>query len=64
MPQRSDVVNLMTNVINDLNFQKATQDGVDEMQIRKAIADHQEELNFINGVLVDALSKSNLINLD
>jgi hypothetical protein len=64
MPQRQDVVNLMTNVINDLNFQKATQDGVDEMQIRKAIADHQEELNFINGVLVDALKANNLISVD
>jgi len=54
----------MTNVINDLHFQKASQDGVDEMQIRKAIADHQEELNFINGVLVDALKANNLISVD
>ena len=64
MPQRQDVVNLMTNVINDLNFQKATQDGVDEMQIRKAIADHQQELNYINGVLVDALKANNLISVE
>ena len=64
MPQRQDVVNLMTNVINDLNFQKASQDGVDEMQIRKAIADHQQELNYINGVLVDALKANNLISVE
>ncbi len=64
MPQKQDVVNLMTNVINDLNFQKALQDGVDEMQIRNSIAQHQEQLNFINGVLVDALKANNLINVD
>lgn len=61
MPVKEEVVQFMTNVINDLNRQMAQQNQIPESEIQQAIDQHQEQLMFVNSILYDALEQNNLI---
>lgn len=61
MPVKEEVVQFMTNVINDLNRQMAQQNQIPESEIQQAIEQHQEQLMFVNSILYDALEQNNLI---
>ncbi len=61
MPVKEEVVQFMTNVINDLNRQMAEQNQIPASEIQEAIMQHQEQLMFVNSILYDALVSNNLI---
>lgn len=61
MPIKEEVVQFMTNIINDLNRQGAQAQGVSDDEIERAIAEHQQQLMFVNSVIYDGLVANNLI---
>jgi hypothetical protein len=64
MPVKEEVVQFMTNVINDLNRQMAEQNQIPESEVQEAIEQHQQQLMFVNSILYDALEANNLIVSD
>ena len=61
MPVKEEVVQFMTNIVNDLNRQGAQAQGISQEEFEKAIAEHQEQLMFVNSVIYDGLVANNLI---
>lgn len=61
---RQDIVKIMCDVVNNLNYQVAQQQGISAEDAYKAIEGHQEQLQYVNNVLLDELIKKEIIQIE
>lgn len=61
MPSKEEVVQFMTDTVNNLNRQVGLQQGIDPNEIERAILEHQNQLIYVNSMLYDALLQNQVI---
>jgi hypothetical protein len=58
---REEAVDLMCDTVNETNRYIAGQNGMDSAKIEEFIAQNQEQLKFMNGIIYDALKQNGVI---
>jgi hypothetical protein len=58
---RQEVIELMTNTINDMNRKRGTEAGLREEEVNQAINMMIPELNNVNALLYDLLVENGII---
>lgn len=58
---KSEVVEMMTNYINDMNRSLASSSGMDPQQVESMIQQNQPQLVHVNGLLFDLLREKGLL---
>lgn len=58
---REEAVQLMCDTVNETNRYLAGQNNMSENQIEEYIAQSQEQLKFMNGIIYDALKQNGVI---
>jgi hypothetical protein len=61
MLMRQEVVDLMTNAIENMNRQMAIQQNAPSDQVEQAISQQKPQLMFVNGMLYDLLVEHGII---
>lgn len=61
MLMRQEVVDLMTNAIENMNRQMAIQQNAPSDQVEQAISQQKPQLMFVNGMLYDLLVEHGVI---
>jgi hypothetical protein len=59
---RDEVVNVMTEVINNMNREMGAQHNVPSDVLEQQIITQKEQLNYVNGLLYDTLLEYGIIN--
>jgi hypothetical protein len=58
---RQEVVDLMTNAIENMNRQMAIQQNAPSDQVEQAISQQKPQLMYVNGMLYDLLVENGII---
>jgi hypothetical protein len=58
---RQEVVDLMTNAIENMNRQMAVQQNAPSDQVEEAISQQKPQLMYVNGLLYDLLVENGVI---
>lgn len=58
---RQEVVDLMTNAIENMNRQMAVQQNAPSDQVEQAISQQKPQLMFVNGMLYDLLVENGVV---
>ena len=58
---RQEVIDLMTNAINDMNRRRGTEAGLRADEVEQAIGMMSQELNNVNALLYDLLVDNGVI---
>lgn len=58
---RQEVIDLMTNAINDMNRKRGIEMGIREDELDQAIGAMSQELNNVNALLYDLLVENGVI---
>jgi hypothetical protein len=61
MLMRQEVVDLMTNAIENMNRQMAIQQNAPSDQVEQAISQQKPQLMYVNGMLYDLLVENGII---
>ena len=61
MLMRQEVVDIMTNAIENMNRQMAVQQNVPSDQVEQAISQGKPQLMYVNGMLYDLLVDNGVI---
>ena len=61
MLMRQEVVDLMTNAIENMNRQMAIQQNAPSDQVEQAISQQKPQLMYVNGMLYDLLVENGVI---
>lgn len=61
---KNEIVQIMCDVVNKLNFEVAQSQGADMNDAKVAIEQHQPHLVYVNSIILDALASKGLVNID
>lgn len=61
---RDEVVQLMTDAIDNMNRQMAIQQNAPSDQVEQALSQQRPQLMYVNGMLYDLLLENGIINLN